>query len=144
MPDVGPSRIIEVNGRIASQFAPLVLALHGRSTYEALFALACGDDPAWSGDEPVGVAASYCFRVFEDALVASVPEPEEDVEILVRPGQLLSEQGTNDVGSYRLAIFMEVGESRQQVVERCRARAGALPFELVVPGQLARQAAVAS
>src|SRR4029453_2525280 len=30
----GPAQIIEVNGRIAPQFAPLVQALHGRSTYD--------------------------------------------------------------------------------------------------------------
>ena len=47
VPDGGPAKVIEVNGRLASQFAPLVQALHGRSTYDALFALACGDDPDW-------------------------------------------------------------------------------------------------
>jgi hypothetical protein len=130
VPATGPARIIEVNGRIASQFAPLVQELHGRSTYDALFALACGDDPAWSAEEPEGVAISYCVRVFEDSLVTAVPEPEDVLEILVRPGELLSEQGTNDVGSYRLAIFTEVGETRREAVDRCRARAAALRFEL--------------
>ena len=35
--DAGPARIIEVNARISSQFWPLVQAVDGRSTYEALF-----------------------------------------------------------------------------------------------------------
>jgi ATP-grasp domain len=138
VPARGPSRIIEVNGRIASQFAPLVRELHGRSTYDALLALACGDDPAWSAGKPEGVAISYCVRVFEDSLVAAVPEPEDGLEILVRPGELLSEQGTNDVGSYRLAIFTEVGETRREAVERCRTRAAALRFELAPVEQAAR------
>lgn len=35
VPEEGAARIIEINGRLASQFAPLVQALHGRSTYDA-------------------------------------------------------------------------------------------------------------
>jgi hypothetical protein len=127
----GPARLIEVNGRIASQFAPLVRALHGRSPYEALFELACGRDPDWRTGEPEGVAISYCLRVFEDAYVAAVPEPEAGLEVLVRPGLHLSEQGTNDAESYRLAIFAEVGETRDEAVARCLARAGSLAFELL-------------
>src|SRR6266511_682700 len=76
----GPASLIEVNGRIASQFAPLVRALHGRSTYEALFQLACGEDPQWRPEHPDGVAVSYCLRTFEDAYVLRVPEPEEGLE----------------------------------------------------------------
>lgn len=130
VPAEGPARIIEVNGRIASQFAPLVEALHGRSTYEALFALACGRDPAWRGGIPDGVGVSYCLRVFEDAFVEAVPEPEDGVELLVRPGRALSEQGSNDAQSYRLAILYGTGETRQEAVERCRARARGLSFRL--------------
>lgn len=130
VPEEGPARLIEVNGRIASQFAPLVRALHGRSTYEALFQLACGDDPKWRADPPQGVAVSYCLRTFEDAYVERVPEPEEDLEILVRPGRRLSEQGVNDAHSFRLAIFSEAGDTREEAVARCRARARSLGFML--------------
>ncbi|MDQ3890130.1 MAG: ATP-grasp domain-containing protein [Actinomycetota bacterium] len=130
VPDRGPAKIVEVNARIASQFAPLVLALHGRSTYDALFALACGDDPAWQGRAPDGVAVSYVLRVFEDAIVEAVPDPEDEVEILVRPGLRLSEQGVNDVESFRLAIVYGAGETRAEALERCRARAQALTFRL--------------
>jgi biotin carboxylase len=133
VPRHGPVQIVEVNGRIASQFAPLVEALHGRSTYDALLVLACGRDPGWDEPEPDGVAISYCVRVFEDSFVAAVPEPEDGLELLVRPGLWLSEQGTNDVSSYRLAIFTEVGETREEALGRCRARASALRFELVPP-----------
>jgi len=133
VPDRGPAQIVEINGRIASQFAPLVEALHGRSTYDALLALACGDDPCWDEEEPDGAAISYCLRTFQDSFVAAVPEPEDGLEVLVRPGLWLSQQGTNDVGSYRLAIFTEVGETREEAVARCLARAAALRFELVPP-----------
>ncbi len=130
VPAEGPATIIEVNGRIASQFAPMVQAVHGRSTYDALFALATGRDPAWRASRPDGVAVSYVLRTFTDAFVESVPEPEEGVEVLVRPGLRLSEQGINDVESYRVAIVYGSGESRAEAVERCRARLRALRFQL--------------
>jgi hypothetical protein len=130
VPQRGRPTIIEVNGRIASQFAPLVQTLHGRSTYDVLFALACGDDPAWDAREPDGVAVSYVVRTFEDAYVAAAPEPDDGVEILARAGRRLSEQGTNDVRSFRLAIVYEAGETREETVDRARTRAGALSFRL--------------
>lgn len=131
VPESGPAKATEVNGRIASQFAPLVRALHGRSTYDALLELARGGDPAWEARRPDGVAVSYVLRAFEDALVESVPEPDEGLEVLVRPGLRLSEQrGANDASSYRLAILVATGETREEAVTRCRERARALPFAL--------------
>lgn len=130
VPESGPEQIIEVNGRIASQFAPLVQSLHGRSTYDALFELACGDDPAWRTGIPDGVAVSYVMRVFEDAFVEGVPDPEEGLEVMVRPGLFLSEQGQNDAQSYRLAILYGSGETREEAVQRCRERAESLNFQL--------------
>jgi hypothetical protein len=122
-----------VNARLASQFAPLVRATHGRSTYDALFQLACGGDPRWDPGAPQGVAVSYVLRVFADAIVEAVPEPEDDVEILARPGTLLSEHGANDVGSYRLAILYGSAPTREEAVERLRAKATGLRFRLQPP-----------
>ena len=135
VPADGPVRIVELNPRIASQFSPLVEAVHGRPTYDALFALACGEDPCWEGSTPRGVAISYVVRVFEDALVEAVPEPQGDLEILVRPGLRLSEQGTNDTASYRLAIFTEWGETREAALRQCHQRARSLRFELGEAGR---------
>ena len=130
VPPEGPAKLIEVNGRIASQFAPLVQGLHGRSTYDALFALAAGEDPHWRTGLPDGVAVSYIVRVFEDALVEAVPDPQDGLELLVRPGLSLSEQGQNDAQSYRLAILYGFGETPEEAVERCRRRAASLTFRL--------------
>lgn len=130
VPSEGAAQIIEVNGRIASQFAPLVQGLHGRSTYDALFDLAVGDDPGWMVGLPDGFAVSYVVRVFEDAFVEDVPDPDANIELLVRPGLLLSEQGLNDSQSYRLAILYGFGETREEAVERCRRRAAELNFRL--------------
>ena len=130
VPEAGPAQIIEVNGRIASQFAPLLLGLHGRSSYDALFQLALGEDPKWSEGSPNGVAVSYVLRTFADALVEAVPEPEPDLEILVQPGSRLSEQGANDSQSYRLAIFTCFAQTREEAVASARKRAAALRFRL--------------
>jgi hypothetical protein len=130
VPEQGPPRIIELNGRIASQFAPLVQRLHGRSTYDVLLELACGEDPGWRTSTPDGVGVSYVVRVFEDAHVEAVPEPEGGLELLVSPGRRLSEQGLNDAGSYRLAILTGFGETREEAVAWCRDRAGRLSFRL--------------
>ena len=130
--DGGAAQIIEVNARISSQFWPLVEAVDGQSTYEALFELACGGDPAWAFGPPRGVAISNCIRVFEDAFVRSVPDPEPGLELLVRPGLRLSQQGRNDEQSFRLAIFDEFAETRAAAVEQCLTRAKLLRdgFEL--------------
>jgi hypothetical protein len=130
VPEDGPSQIIEVNGRLASQFAPLVLGLHGRSTYDALFELALGEDPRWEAGLPDGVGVSYCLRVFSDAYVEAVPDADPEVELLVRPGLPLSEQGVNDAQSYRLAILYGFGETREEAVAGCRDRARLLNFRL--------------
>jgi hypothetical protein len=126
IPEEGPAQLIEVNGRIASQFAPLVEAVEGRSTYGALVALAAGEMPAWGPREPHGVALSYAVRVFEDGLVEAVPPQEEGVELLVRPGLRLSEQGVNDVASFRLAIFDVWAPTRAEAVATAVKRAASL------------------
>jgi hypothetical protein len=126
VPVLGPARIIEVNGRLSSQFDPLYRAVHGRSNYEAALALACGDEPGWDAGAPDGVAISYCVRVFENAFVDAVPDREDGLEILAEPGRALSEQGTNDAQSFRLCIFSESAPTREEAVARCRARAARL------------------
>jgi len=133
VPPEGTPGLIELNGRIASQFAPLLRAVHGRSSYDALLALACGEDPRWDPGPPDGVAVSYVLRRFEDAWVDEVPEPEEGVEILAHPGENLSDAYANDTDSFRLAIVYEAGETREEAVERARARAAGLTFRLRPP-----------
>lgn len=128
VPAEGPARIIEVNGRISSQFRPLVEAVHGRSTYDALFRLACGEDPRWQPGEARGVAVAYIRRVFEDAHVLGIPGQADDLEVFVSPGRRLSEQGTNDAQSYRLCSAFAWARTRAEAVARARGRARALPF----------------
>ena len=130
VPERGRPQIIEANGRLASQFAPLVAGLHGRSTYDALFELSTGRDPQWETGLPDGVGVSYVLRTFRDAFVEAVPDPEDDMELLVRPGLDLSAQGLNDAQSFRLAILYGFGETRGEAVARVCERAARLSFRL--------------
>jgi len=63
--------------------------------------------------------------------VESVPEVDDDeLELLVRPGLRLSQQGVNDTCSYRLCIFPSFGATREEALSRARARAADLDFGL--------------
>ena len=126
VPEGGAAKIVEINARMASQFAPLLAYVHGRSSYDVLLRLAMGDEPCWTPRSPKAFALSYCLRVFDDAMVERVPPAAGDTEILVAPGEVLSRQGTNDVGSYRLCIFVQTGPDRQSTVAAARRRAGEL------------------
>ena len=136
LPD-GTLRIVEVNGRMASQFAPLVRAVHGVSTYELQLDLACGREPHLPEPRTDMVATSFLMRTYEDAIVRSVPDPtavlerfgHAHVEVLVRPGQRLSEND-DDVVSHRLAVVALAGRDRDAVAARYEEAVALLPFEL--------------
>ncbi len=112
-------QIIEINGRMASQFAPLYRMLHGIDMYAMQLDMALGGDPGgrevWApGREIAGVAASFVLRRFQDGVVARVPSTEERrrfderypdafVELLVQEGGRLSDELQDDE-SYRYAL----------------------------------------
>jgi hypothetical protein len=74
-----------------------------------------GGEDVWSAGQRVdGVSASFVFRRFEDGVVARVPSPDDlrrfkerfpdgFVEILVQPGERLSDELQDDE-SYRYAL----------------------------------------
>ena len=133
----GSLRIVEVNGRMASQFAPLVRAVHGVSTYELQLALACGREPHLPRARTDMVATSFLMRTYEDAVVRAVPDPtavlerfgHAHVEVLVRPGQRLSEND-DDIASHRLAVVALAGADRDAVAARYEEAVELLPFDL--------------
>jgi biotin carboxylase len=131
-------RIIEVNGRMASQFGPLVRAVHGVSTFEVQLELVAGGVPELPPARDDIVAASFVLRSYvDDAVVGAVPDPaavldrypHAQVELLVRPGQRLSEND-DDVASHRLALVALAAPTREALLARFEEAKRLLPFEL--------------
>jgi hypothetical protein len=135
--DDGSVKIVEVNGRMASQFAPLVRAVHGVSSYELQLELAAGGGPEVPPRRDGVVAASFVLRTFQDAIVRSIPHtwpvserfPGSQIELLVREGQRLSENDDDPV-SHRLAVVALSGDDRAELVALSEQVAEQLPFDL--------------
>jgi D-alanine-D-alanine ligase-like ATP-grasp enzyme len=135
--DDGSVSIVEVNGRMASQFAPLVRAVHGVSSYELQLELAAGGLPEVPPMRDGVVAASFVMRTYRDAIVHSVPHtwpvaerfPGSQIELLVREGQRLSEND-DDVLSHRLAVIALSGPDQETLRAQSEQVMELLPFQL--------------
>jgi biotin carboxylase len=134
----GTAKIVEVNGRMASQFAPLVRAVHGMSTYRIQLELATGGHPTLPAAHRSVVASSFVLRRYvEDAVVETVPDPAavtdrfpgSQVEVLVRPGQRLSDND-DDSASHRLAVVAMSGPDRATLLRDWEEAQRLLPFTL--------------
>ncbi len=138
--------IIEINGRMASQFAPLYRMLHGVDMYAMQLDMALGKDPdgrgVWSpGRKADGVSASFVLRRFEDGQVIRVPSPkdlgrlcerfpEAFVEILVQEGERLSDELQDDE-SYRYALVDLCAGDWEELQRKFDEATGLLPFTFV-------------
>jgi biotin carboxylase len=133
----GTPKIVEVNGRMASQFAPLVQAVHGVSSYEIQLDLCTGRTPDLPPARGDLVAASFVLRTYADAVVRSVPDPttvlerypHAHVEVLVGPGRRLSDYD-DDTASHRLAVVALAARDRASLLARFAEAVELLPFEL--------------
>jgi ATP-grasp domain len=133
----GRPMIVEVNGRMASQFAPLVAAVHGVSTYELQLDLCTGRTPDLPPARGDVMAASFVLRTYADAVVRSVPDPttvlerypHAHVEVLVRPGHRLSDYD-DDTLSHRLAVVALAARDRASLLARFAEAVNLLPFVL--------------
>ena len=120
--------IVEINPRMASQFADLYEKVDGYSTYSVLLDLAFGRRPTLR--QRAGrhaVAFSCVLRTFEDALVLACPSaedldeilsrhPDARIEVLAQRGDLLSQQ-LQDAYSFRYAIVNLGGQNREDVLK---------------------------
>ncbi len=135
--------IIEVNGRMSSQFAPLYRMVDGIDLYAMQLDMCLGRDPGirdvW-GPERIRdkVAASLVLRTFQDGMVRRVPRdedlgrfrerfPEAFVEILVAEGRKLSDELQDDE-SFRYALIDLCAEDWDELSERYREARALLPF----------------
>jgi hypothetical protein len=123
---------------MASQFAPLVRAVHGTSTYRIQLELVTGGHPTFPAARHDVVASSFVLRRYvEDAVVEAVPDPTavtdrfpgSQVEVLVRPGQRLSDND-DDSASHRLAVVAMSGPDRATLLRDWEEAQRLLPFSL--------------
>jgi biotin carboxylase len=130
--------IIEINPRMASQFADLYEKVDGTNSYEVLLAIGQGRAPAFTPRKGrYGFAASCVLRTFEDHLVVALPSeadiaqlsrlyPGIRVELHAAIGRKLSDE-LQDGQSYRYGIINLGGCDRDDVLEQfeaCRERLG--------------------
>lgn len=136
--------LIEINGRMSSQFAPLYRMVDGIDLYAMQLEMALGRDPGgrevWGPARNRGlVSASFVMRSFENGAVRRIPSgedirrlerrfPEAFVEILVREGEKLSDELQDDE-SYRYALVDLAAEDRKALLKRCDEAKNFLPFE---------------
>lgn len=124
---------IEINPRMCPQFADMMEKVNGVNTYRIALDIAAGVQPTIcdaSGRYPF--AASFALRLFQDARVLRVPDPEELAEfherfpdarlkVLCRPEHRLSDE-LQDGKSYRYAVLNIGGDSRSDLLlQRDRA-----------------------
>ncbi|MGB6766542.1 MAG: hypothetical protein WBE50_00345 [Methyloceanibacter sp.] len=130
--------IIEINPRMASQFADLYEKVDGTNAYEILVDIGTGVRPTPKRRRgPYQYAASWVLRTFQDCLVAALPSveqieelercyPDLRVELHATAGRKLSDE-LQDGASFRYGVVNLGGSSRTEVLQRledCRARLG--------------------
>jgi hypothetical protein len=133
--------IIEVNPKVASQFADLFEKVDGHSSFSVMLQLAIGKEPSFERSKGAfNVAASCVLRTFEDKHVVAVPSqhevdaivaryPETHIEIHATPGRNLSDQ-MQDSQSFRYGL-VHIGAASERDLEDKFARiANGLHFDL--------------
>src|SRR3990170_3767512 len=121
--------IIEINPRMASQFADLYEKVDGTNAYEVLLDLGMGIAPTPKRRQgKYRFAASCVMRTFEDGVVAVLPceerlaeieraYPDIRIEIHATPGHRLSDE-LQDGTSFRYGIVSLGGRDRADVLSR--------------------------
>lgn len=107
--------LLEVNSRHSQSHAYLFQQLHGVANHQVALDLALGQRPAFPALDPAaGIAAKFMLRTRTDAFITGVPTskeraaladrfPDAHLEVLVRPGQRLSDLAAQDSYSYEVA-----------------------------------------
>ncbi|MGM0368673.1 MAG: ATP-grasp domain-containing protein [Actinomycetota bacterium] len=119
-------KIIEVNPRMASQFADLMEKVEGTNTYKIQIDISLGRKPDFKKrGGNFEYATSFVLRSFKDKKIIKLPKredlekvlslfPDARVEIYGKVGTQLSEY-LQDMQSYRYAVISLGGNSRQDL-----------------------------
>ncbi|MBI4399226.1 ATP-grasp domain-containing protein [Candidatus Micrarchaeota archaeon] len=132
-------KIIEINPRMATQFANLYQAVDGVNSYDVQIDLALGKEPSFTrGNGKFKTAASFAERTFADKFVISVPSRNQadpvkkkfhgsSVEIIVKPKKKLS-QTIQDGQSFRYMIVNLAGKNEKDLFRKYDEVLKMLPF----------------
>lgn len=138
-PELDQIHIIEVNPRMAAQFADLYEKVDGLNSFIAALDIAVGKQPISKKRQgPFNVAASCVMRIFENKRVIKIPSdddiakvkelfPESRVFTCVNEGQLLSDQ-LQDGNSYLYSLVHLGARDRQELLEKFEYAKKLLPF----------------
>ena len=134
----GPAKIVEVNGRMASQFAPLIRAVHGMSSYRIQLELVdrreapSPETPDGHGRLELRLAAVHGRRhrrVGPGPAPSSGTVPREPGRAARPAGQRLSDND-DDSASHRLAVVAMSGPDRATLLHDWEDAQRLLSFEL--------------
>jgi biotin carboxylase len=149
----GALHIIEINPRLASQFADLYEKVDGVNSYSLLLDWAMGRAPrARAESGRFRMAASCVLRCFENRTVRRAPGaaelddvraayPDVRVEVLTAPGRRLSEE-LQDGASFRYGIVNLGGDDRRHILARLREVRSRLTFDFAPARRASDTAAV--
>jgi biotin carboxylase len=140
--ETGRTSIIEINPRMASQFADLYEKVDGTSSYRVLLDIAEGRAPRFTrGQGRYPFAASCVLRAFADHRVVKLPDADElrrladlypdiRVELHATVGRKLSDE-LQDGHSYRYGIVNLGGRDLADVLQTFEAAREALGIVLL-------------
>lgn len=134
--------LLEVNSRHSQSHAYLFQQLHGVANHQVALELALGQRPEFPALDPqAGIAAKFMLRTRVDAFITGVPTPQEraalaeqypdaHLEVLVRPGQRLSDLAAQDSYSYEVADLYLTAADGQALDQAYRGALDQLTFRV--------------
>ena len=132
--------IVEINPRMASQFADLYEKVDGVNSYDILLDLSVGEKPQFqSGKGAFSHAIVFVLRVFKDYAIRKMPSreniiqlqtlfPDVRIELYGQEGKKLSKV-LQDGKSFRYACVHLGGNSRNEVFEKLKECKKLLTFQ---------------
>lgn len=139
-PTSGAIKLLEINPRISKSHSPLFELVDGVSHQQVMVEIALGGDPGFPYREGrFAIAGKFMLRVSNDAVVEATPSvddiemvqriiPGSRVEVLVQPGQQLSELLHQESYSYEVAVLFLGADSEKELETNYLRAVEMLPF----------------
>jgi hypothetical protein len=134
-------RLLEVNPRHSQSHAELFEQVDGMANHDNMLQLALGREPRLPHREgSYDMAAKWFLRHFEDGVARRVPTAEEiaqverdvpgcTVDVIVEPGDRLSDLHDQDSYSYKIANIYVGAADEQELTQKYERCVAGLPFE---------------